>query len=74
MAETVVPQRSAILRSVSPLATVTLVPHCPLSAGAASTERVLPSDASITAIKTNNCKNFLVFIETSISLVKLKVR
>jgi hypothetical protein len=55
---------------VSPLTTVTLVPHCPAGAGAAKadTEWVDATDASNTDSKTNNWKNFLVFIETSISL------
>jgi hypothetical protein len=60
------------LRSVSPLATVTLVPH-----EAANAELVVASEASNTAISINSCKNFFAFfafIETSISLVKLKVR
>jgi hypothetical protein len=54
---------------VSPLTTVTLVPHCPAEAGAAKAELVDANDASNTATRMNNCKDFLVFIETSISLV-----
>jgi hypothetical protein len=60
------------LRSVSPVVTVTLVPHDE----AAKAELVVPSDASNTAIRTNNCKNFFAFfafIETSSALVNLKV-
>src|SRR5215216_7788544 len=67
----VVSQRSAILRKVSPLTTVRLVPHCPDEAGAANAELLDANDASNTDTKINTCKNFLVFIETSISLVKL---
>jgi hypothetical protein len=48
---------------VSPLTTVTLVPH-----EAAKAELVDANDASNTATRMNNCKDFLVFIETSISL------
>jgi len=45
------------------------VPHCPVRAGAAKAELVDANDASNTDSRTNNCKNFLVFIETSISLL-----
>jgi hypothetical protein len=56
---------------VSPLTTVALVSHCPQEAGAAKadTEWVDANDASNTDSKRNNCKNLLVFIETSISLL-----
>jgi hypothetical protein len=50
---------------VSPLTTVTLEPH-----PAAKADDVVANMASSIAARTNNCKNFLAFIETSISLIK----